>query len=52
MSQATFKTKLKTYLFQCSQWFRTRRPAGTVAAFSRSRCRDISDYLLTSFHRG
>jgi len=48
MSLATFKTKLKTYLFS-GVHNDSRRPPGAVAAFSRFRCRDISDftYLLT-----
>ena len=46
MSLAAFKTKLKTYLFWRSQC--SRRPPGAIAAVSRCRRRDISDftYLL------
>ena len=46
ISLATFKTKLKTYLFRRSQWL--SKTPGAVAAFTRFRCHDISDtYLLT-----
>ena len=48
MSLATFKTKLKTYLFRRIH-NDSLRPPGAVAAFLRFRRRDISDftYLLT-----
>ena len=49
LSLLTFKTKLKTYFSGVHNG--SRRPPGAVAAFSRSRRRDISDFacLLTYF---